>query len=77
MRNSGIWKILCDLLYFVSFGVLVSTPIAGTLLDAVEASGKLKYWGVAVFTGLCYAGALLSFIWVRWRLKGGDWRAKF
>jgi len=61
----------------VSFGVLVSTPIAGGLLDAVEVSGKLKYWGVAVFTGLCYVGALLSFIWVRWRLKGEDWRAKF
>jgi MFS family permease len=61
----------------VSFGVLISTPIAGGLLDAVEAPGKLKFWGVAVFTGLCYVAALLCFIWVRWRMKGWNWRTKW
>ena len=61
----------------VSFGVLVSIPIAGGLLDAVEATGKKKYWAVAVFTGLCYVAALLCFIWVRWRMKGSNWRTKW
>ena len=37
----------------VSFGVLASIPIAGGLLDAVEGTGKEKYWGVALFAQLC------------------------
>jgi len=61
----------------VSFGVLISTPIAGALLDAVEAEGKRKFWGVAVFTGLCYVAATLCFVWVRWRMKGPSLKIKW
>jgi MFS family permease len=57
----------------VAFGVLASIPIAGSLLDAVEASGRDKYWGIAVFAGLRYVGALRSFAWVRVRVKGWNW----
>ncbi|KAI9371760.1 MFS general substrate transporter [Aspergillus egyptiacus] len=57
----------------VAFGVLASIPIAGGLLDAVEAAGKERYWGAAVFAGLCYVAATLSFLWVRIRIKGWNW----
>ena len=61
----------------VSFGVLISIPATGGLLDAVDAEGKRKYWAAALFTGLCYVVALLCFVWVRWRMKGWDWRVKW
>ncbi|CAG8212159.1 unnamed protein product [Penicillium nalgiovense] len=61
----------------VSFGVLASIPIAGGLLDAVGGTGKEKYWGVALFAGLSYVGAFLSFLWVRIKVKGRDWRIKW
>ena len=61
----------------VSFGVLASMPIAGGLLNVVEATGKERYWPVAIFAGLSYAGALMSFIWIRIRIKGWDWRVKW
>lgn len=54
----------------VGFGVLVSIPIAGSLLGAVEASGKEKYWGTALFAGLSYVAAFLCFVWVRIKVKG-------
>ncbi|KZF20558.1 MFS general substrate transporter [Xylona heveae TC161] len=61
----------------VGFGVLASLPIAGSLLDAVEATGKEKYWGIALFAGLSYVAAFLSFIWVRVKVKGWNWRTKW
>lgn len=61
----------------VAFGALVSIPIAGALLDTVDAPGKAKFWGVAVFTGLCYVGATLCFVWVRLRVKGCSWKTKW
>jgi len=61
----------------VAFGVLGSIPIAGSLLDVVEATGKQRYWGVTFFTGLSYVVALLCFVWVRIRVKGWDWRTKW
>lgn len=61
----------------VSFGVLASLPIAGSLLDAVEATGKEKYWGAALFAGISYVAAFLSFLWVRIRVKGWDWKTKW
>ncbi|QKX63866.1 uncharacterized protein TRUGW13939_11037 [Talaromyces rugulosus] len=54
----------------VAFGVLASIPIAGSLLDAVEATGRERYWGIALFAGLSYVGAFLCFVWVRVRVKG-------
>ena len=61
----------------VAFGVLVSIPIAGSLLDAVEATGKEKYWGVALFAGLSYVAPFSCFLWVRIKVKGLDWRTKW
>ncbi|KAH0164740.1 MFS general substrate transporter, partial [Aureobasidium melanogenum] len=61
----------------VAFGVLISLPAAGGILDAVDVEGKRKFWGVAVFTGLSYVAALACFVWVRLRVKGLDWRAKW
>lgn len=61
----------------VAFGVLGSIPIAGGLFDVVEATGKRRYWGVALFTGLSYVVSLLCFIWARIRVKGWDWRTKW
>ncbi|KAL8911331.1 MAG: hypothetical protein Q9171_003496 [Xanthocarpia ochracea] len=61
----------------VSFGALVSIPIAGALIDAVDAPGKTKFWGVAVFTGLCYVAATLCFAWVRLRVKGLNWKTRW
>jgi len=59
----------------VAFGVLVSLPAAGGILDAcggVE-GGKEAFWGVAVFTGGCYVIALGCFVWVRGRVQGWRW----
>jgi MFS family permease len=61
----------------VAFGVLISIPVAGGLLDAVEATGKEKYWGAALFTGLSYVASFLCFVWVRIRIKGWNWRTKW
>lgn len=61
----------------VAFGVLGSIPIARGLLEAVEATGKERYWGVALFTGVSYIAALLCFIWVRIKVKGWGWTTKW
>ncbi|GAB7354552.1 hypothetical protein MBLNU459_g5008t1 [Dothideomycetes sp. NU459] len=61
----------------VGFGVLGSIPIAGSLLTAVDATGKERYWGVALFTGLCYVASFCCFTWVRIRIKGWDWRTRW
>ena len=61
----------------VAFGVLVSIPVAGSLLDVVEATGKEEYWGVALFAGLSYVASFLCFIWVRIKIKGWNWRKKW
>lgn len=58
----------------VSFGVLISIPIAGSLLDAVHETGKEQYWGIALFTGASYIASFLCFVWVRIKVKGLDWR---
>ncbi|KAK6814206.1 hypothetical protein RU639_009956 [Aspergillus parasiticus] len=61
----------------VSFGVLASIPIAGSLLNAVEATGKEKYWGTVLFAGLSYVAFLLCFLWIRIKVKGWVWRIKW
>lgn len=61
----------------VAFGVLASIPIAGSLLDAVEATSKERYWATALFAGLCYVGSFLCLLSVRIRVKGWSWRVKW
>lgn len=50
----------------VSFGTLTGIPIAGSILSA--AGGK--YWGVVVFTLICYLMSLGCFVWARGRAVG-------
>ena len=59
----------------VAFGVLVSLPAAGGILDAcgAEDEGKRRFWGVGVFTSVCYVVALACFVWVRVGVKGWKW----
>jgi MFS family permease len=45
----------------VSFGTLTGIPIAGALL---QATGGM-YWGVVVWTGLCYSMSLAAFVVAR------------
>nr|POE79654.1 riboflavin transporter mch5 [Quercus suber] len=45
----------------VSFGTLTGVPIAGAIIQACDGA----YWGVAIFTGLCYVFALACFGMVR------------
>lgn len=61
----------------VAFGVLISLPAAGGILDGVNVEGKRRYWGVAMFTGLSYVAALMCFVWVRIRVKGWGWKTKW
>ncbi|KAF2731604.1 MFS monocarboxylate transporter-like protein [Polyplosphaeria fusca] len=45
----------------VSFGTLTGIPIAGSLVQATNG----RFWGVVIWTGLCYVVSLGCFIWSR------------
>ena len=45
----------------VSFSTLTGLPIAGALLNTCNGS----YWGLILFTGLCYVISCAAFSWVR------------
>lgn len=54
----------------VSVGCLTGIPIVGEILNVNSG----EYWGLTLFVGMCYVGALLTFIAARiletgWRLK--------
>lgn len=53
----------------VSFGTLTGVPIAGAIIEACGGD----YWGVAVWTGLCYVLALVCFGAVRVAKVGWGW----
>jgi predicted MFS family arabinose efflux permease len=57
----------------VSFGTLTGIPIAGALLQA--AGGR--YWGVVVWTFLCYLVSLGCFVWSRYFAVGWKLGIKF
>jgi len=57
----------------VSLSSLTGIPIAGALITA--AGGN--YWGVIMFTGLCYCMAFVCFACVRVKLAGWDPRTIF
>ncbi|KAK4908775.1 hypothetical protein LTR28_000265, partial [Elasticomyces elasticus] len=57
----------------VSFGTLTGIPIAGSLLTTSNGA----YWGVALFTGLCYLGALVAFVTVRVMKAGWSMKTVF
>jgi MFS family permease len=57
-----------------AFGCLTSIPIAGKVLTATSETGRRSYWGVILFAGISYIGALSCFLWVRIRVKGTSFR---
>ncbi|CAK3753286.1 MFS general substrate transporter [Lecanosticta acicola] len=57
----------------VSLGTLTGIPIAGALISACDGA----YWGVALFTGLCYIIALAAFTAVRTTKVGWKVTAKY
>lgn len=50
----------------VSFGTLTGVPLAG----AIVSSQKGEYWGLILFTGLCYVAAFFAFLAAR--IRGSD-----
>ncbi|KAH9873317.1 hypothetical protein J1614_005715, partial [Plenodomus biglobosus] len=56
----------------VGFGTLVSVPIAGAIIG----SNRL-YWAGALFCGLCYTIALISFIYIRVAKVGNSLITKY
>ena len=81
MQDGKLWTILRDLLHHRQFWVrcltcphdapatdlcsfirtLTGIPIAGQILSTDGGS----YWGLVIFTGLCYAGGLAAFVTAR------------
>lgn len=57
----------------VSFGTLTGIPIAGAILQATGGS----YWGVVVWTFLCYLVSLGCFLWSRAEMVGWKLGEKF
>ncbi|KAG9545158.1 hypothetical protein KCU79_g16629, partial [Aureobasidium melanogenum] len=50
----------------VSLGTLTGLPIAGALLEACNG----RYWGLVLFTGMCYIISYIAFSWVRVMKQG-------
>ncbi|KAI9817177.1 MAG: hypothetical protein M1827_001289 [Pycnora praestabilis] len=63
-QNYGRYYATCYTL--VSFSTLTGIPIAGQILSVNRGS----YWGLIIFTGMCYAGGLIAFVMAR-VLKSG------
>lgn len=57
----------------VSFGTLTGLPIAGALLSACDNS----YWGLVLFTGLCYVISCGAFGWVRLQKVGAGLKKRY
>jgi MFS family permease len=57
----------------VSFGTLTGIPIAGSLISATGG----HYWGVVVWTILCYLVSLVCFIWSRAEMVGWKLGVKY
>lgn len=57
----------------VAIGTLTGIPIAGALIEACDGA----YWGVALFTGLCYVLSMVAYTIVRVRMVGWKLSAKF
>ncbi|KAF3481704.1 carotenoid cleavage dioxygenase 1 [Arthroderma uncinatum] len=57
----------------VSFGTLTGIPIAGSLLRLTDG----RYWGVVLWTTLCYVISLACFIWSRACCVGWKLGVKF
>jgi MFS family permease len=67
VENYGRYYATCYT--FASFGSLTGIPIAGAILQ--QSAGGNDYWGLIVFTSLCWAGATLFFTLAKG--IGGGW----
>lgn len=72
-REYGKYYATCYTL--VSFGTLTGIPIAGALISATGGAPDQSYWGVILFTGLCYIASTVCFAYVRVARVGWGWRA--
>jgi MFS family permease len=70
-REYGQYYAMCYTI--VAFGTLTGVPIAGAI---IEKNGG-AYWGVVVFTALCYFCALICFMAVRVTKVGWKWKAQY
>lgn len=66
-REYGQYYAMCYTI--VALGTLIGVPIAGAIVGANGGA----YWGVAVFTGLCYLCALVCFVAIRVAKVGWRW----
>ncbi|KFY64415.1 hypothetical protein V497_01701 [Pseudogymnoascus sp. VKM F-4516 (FW-969)] len=72
-RTENLGKYFATAYTFVSLGCLTGIPIAGEIL---KANGG-EYWGLMVFTGVCYGGGLAAFVVVRIIKVGWDVKAVY
>lgn len=70
-ENYGRYYATCYTI--VSIGSLTGIPIAGQIISANNGA----YWGLIVFTGMCYTGALIAFLTARVMATGPKFLAKF
>jgi MFS family permease len=70
-ENYGRYYATCYAL--VSFGCLTGIPIAGEILVHNEG----RYWGLMIFVGMCYVGALAALVMTRVQSRGWKLRIKY
>lgn len=68
-REYGKYYAMCHTI--VAFGTLTGVPIAGVITGANGGA----YWGVAIFTAVCYFCALACFVAIRIAKVGWRWDA--
>lgn len=68
-REYGQYYAMCYTI--VAFGTLTGVPIAGVIIGANGGA----YWGVAIFTAVCYFCALACFVAIRIAKVGWRWDA--
>jgi predicted MFS family arabinose efflux permease len=70
-ENYGRYYATCYTI--VSIGCLTGIPIAGEIIS----SNGGAYWGLIIFTGMCYAGGLMAFTTARIMATGPKLLAKY
>ncbi|KAK9461680.1 major facilitator superfamily domain-containing protein [Lipomyces oligophaga] len=56
-----------------AFGTLAGIPIGGAILDS---GSREKYWGIAIFTGICMIGGGCFGWWAKLLVTHGEWLSK-
>jgi hypothetical protein len=66
MSDGELWSLLCDMLYRRFVWLLNRSSNCGEIL----AHNGGQYWGLMVFVGACYIGALAALVTTRMQSKG-------